>query len=572
MENCKVIAITNQKGGVGKTTTTVNLGVGLANTGNRVLLIDADPQGSLTVSLGIKNPDELDVSLSSLMQSVIEDEQPPGNAIIAHNEGVDLLPSNIELSGMETGLFNVMSREYVLKTCIEGMRKNYDYILIDCMPSLGMMTVNALAAADSVIIPSQPNFLSTKGLNLLLRSIAKIKRQINPRLRIDGILLTMVDNRTNNAKSIITSLRSSVGENIRVFESEIPFSVRAAECSLSGESIFSHDKNGKVAAAYEALTKEVTEIEERAKIDLGLTGYDELFANDEERKVNKLPRIFDIPISEIDDFPDHPFKVKIDEDMDQLVQSIKERGIITPVTLRPKEDGRYEIVSGHRRKKACELAGLNTVKAEVREMSRDEAIILMVESNLQRSTILPSEKAFSYKMRLEAMNRQGQRTDLTSVPVAQKSTSREQLGKEVGESQDQVRRYIRLTQLIQPLLDLVDEGRIAFRPAVELSYLKKEEQEDLLEEISYADATPSLAQAIKMKRFSQEGKLSNEVIESIMSEEKPNQKEKIRIKYEDARRFIPDSVPYNKTGEYIMKALEYYHRVQERQKDRGEAR
>ena len=157
------------------------------------------------------------------------------------------------------------------------------------------------------------------------------------------------------------------------------------------------------------------------KIDLGLTGYDELFANDEERKVNKLPRIFDIPISEIDDFPDHPFKVKIDEDMDQLVQSIKERGIITPVTLRPKEDGRYEIVSGHRRKKACELAGLDTVKAEVREMSRDEAIILMVESNLQRSTILPSEKAFSYKMRLEAMNRQGQRTDLTSVPVAQKS-------------------------------------------------------------------------------------------------------------------------------------------------------
>ena len=234
------------------------------------------------------------------------------------------------------------------------------------------------------------------------------------------------------------------------------------------------------------------------KIDLGLTGYDELFANDEERKVNKLPRIFDIPISEIDDFPDHPFKVKIDEDMDQLVQSIKERGIITPVTLRPKEDGRYEIVSGHRRKKACELAGLDTVKAEVREMSRDEAIILMVESNLQRSTILPSEKAFSYKMRLEAMNRQGQRTDLTSSPVGIKLQGKQSLeivGESAGDSRNQVHRYIRLTELVQPLLDLVDEGRIAFRPAVELSYLKKEEQEALVEEISYADATPSLAQA-----------------------------------------------------------------------------
>ena len=303
------------------------------------------------------------------------------------------------------------------------------------------------------------------------------------------------------------------------------------------------------------------------KIDLGLTGYDELFMNDAERKENKLPRIYDVPISEIDDFPDHPFKVKVDEDMDQLIQSIKERGIITPVTLRPKEDGRYEIVSGHRRKKACELAGLDTVKAEVREMTRDEAIILMVESNLQRSTILPSEKAFSYKMRLEAMNRQGQRNDLTSGPVLPKF-SRDALGDKAEESGRQVSRYIRLTELIPELLQLVDESRIAFRPAVELSYLKKEEQTELLEEISYTDATPSLAQAIKMKKFSNEGKLSQEVIESIMSEEKPNQKEKINIKYEDARKFIPASVPYDKTGDYIMKALEYYHRYQERQKDR----
>ena len=234
------------------------------------------------------------------------------------------------------------------------------------------------------------------------------------------------------------------------------------------------------------------------KIDLGLTGYDELFMNDTERKEIKLPRIYDIPLSEIDDFPDHPFKVKLDEDMDQLVQSIKERGIITPVTLRPKEDGRYEIVSGHRRRKACELADFDTVKAEVREMTRDEAIILMVESNLQRSTILPSEKAFSYKMRLEAMKRQGQRTDLTSSPVETKLRSSELIAQNSGDSRAQVDRYIRLTELIPRLLDLVDEGRIAFRPAVELSYLQKEEQRVLLEQIAYADATPSLAQAIML--------------------------------------------------------------------------
>lgn len=311
------------------------------------------------------------------------------------------------------------------------------------------------------------------------------------------------------------------------------------------------------------------------KIDLGLTGYDELFMNDAERKENKLPRIYDIPLSEIDDFPDHPFKVKLDEDMGQLIQSIKERGIITPVTLRPKEDGRYEIVSGHRRRKACELAGFDTVKAEVRELTRDEAIILMVESNLQRSVILPSEKAFSYKMRLEAINRQGQRTDLTCDPVGHKlqgMKSVEIVAESSPDSKTQVQRYIRLTELIPELLDLVDEGRIAFRPAVELSYLQKEEQSALLEQIAYADATPSLAQAIKLKRFSQDGKLNNEVIESIMSEEKPNQREKINIKYAEARRFIPASVPYEKTGEYILKALEYYHRYQERQKSRNDAR
>ena len=266
MDQCKVIAITNQKGGVGKTTTTVNLGVGLANMGKRVLLIDADPQGSLTVSLGIKKPDDLSVSLATVMQDVIEDrDTPDGSGIIYHEEGVDLLPSNIELSGLEVSLFNTMSRESILKGYLDTVKSKYDYVLIDCMPSLGMMTINALVAADSVLIPTQPNYLSTKGLNLLMRSVSRIKKQINPKLRIDGILLTMVDGRTNNAKSIIASLRSSIGESIRVFDTEIPHSVRAAESSLEGKSIFTHDRGGKVAAAYKSLTKEVMQLEQRTK-------------------------------------------------------------------------------------------------------------------------------------------------------------------------------------------------------------------------------------------------------------------------------------------------------------------
>lgn len=311
-------------------------------------------------------------------------------------------------------------------------------------------------------------------------------------------------------------------------------------------------------------------MKERPLIDLGMTGYDELFMNDTERREAALPKIYNIPLSEIDDFPDHPFQVRLDEDMDQLVESVKERGVITPITLRQKEDGRYEIVSGHRRRKACELAGLATVPAEIKELTRDEAIILMVESNLQRSTILPSEKAFSYKMRLEAMKRQGQRTDLTSGPAGQKLDSRDELASATNDSGRQIQRYIRLTELIPDLLTMVDEGRIALRPAVELSYLGKLEQQDLAAAIGLSLATPSHAQAIKLRTFSREGKLSPAVIESIMCEEKPNQKEKINIKYAEARKYIPSSVPYEQTGAYILKALEYYHRHLERQ--RGDAR
>ena len=311
-------------------------------------------------------------------------------------------------------------------------------------------------------------------------------------------------------------------------------------------------------------------MKERPLIDLGMTGYDELFMNDAERREAMLPKIYNVPLSEIDDFPDHPFQVRLDEDMDQLVESVKERGVITPITLRQKADGRYEIVSGHRRRKACELAGLATVPAEIKELTRDEAIILMVESNLQRSTILPSEKAFSYKMRLEAMNRQGQRTDLTFSPLDKKLRSGQELASNAGDSQAQIYRYIRLTELIPALLAMVDEGRIALRPAVELSYLGKLEQQDLAAAIGLSLATPSHTQAIKLRTFSKEGKLSPAVIESIMCEEKPNQKEKINIKYAEARKYIPSSVPYEQTGAYILKALEYYHRHLERQ--RGDAR
>jgi len=303
-------------------------------------------------------------------------------------------------------------------------------------------------------------------------------------------------------------------------------------------------------------------LRDKPKLDLGLTAYDELFKDDKEIREGRLPKIYDIPIELIDEFPDHPFKVRMDEDMDQLVESVKERGLITPITLRPKEDGRYEIVSGHRRKKACEIAGLSVVKADVREMSRDEAIILMVESNLQRSVILPSEKAFSYKMRLEALKRMPGRPLKNSSPVGTDFgvRSNQQVAEEVGDSKSQVARYIRLTELIPDLLDLVDENQIALRPAVELSYLTKDEQRMVYEQILDCDCTPSHAQAIRMRKFSEEGKLSDAVIESIMQEEKPNQKEKIHIPLGQLRKYIPETVSYDDTRDYIMQALEFYQK------------
>jgi len=302
------------------------------------------------------------------------------------------------------------------------------------------------------------------------------------------------------------------------------------------------------------------------RTEIELTAYDDLFETDESRAEANLSKIREIPISEIDEFPDHPFKVLMNEDMEQLVESVSRSGVMTPATVRQKEDGRYELISGHRRKKACELAGLETLKCEVKELTHDEAIIVMVESNLQRSVILPSEKAFAYKMRLEAMKRQGERSDLTSSPLGTKLRSDAELAEKVGESRNQIQRYIRLTELVPEILQMVDERQIAFRPAVEISYLSEEQQYTLLEAMGYNDATPSLAQAIKMKKFMQEGKLTDEVIQSIMQEDKPNQKEKPAFKDERITKLIPKSIPRGQETDFVVKALEFYNRHLQRNK------
>ena len=295
------------------------------------------------------------------------------------------------------------------------------------------------------------------------------------------------------------------------------------------------------------------------KSDFTLTKLDDLFTTQAQRDEEQLSKIRDIPLELIDDFPDHPFKVRDDEDMMQLVESVKERGVITPATVRQKEDGRYELVSGHRRKRACELAGFETLRSEIVDLNRDEATILMVESNFQRSEILPSEKAFAYKMRLEAMKRQGFRSDLTSDPVGQKF-SVEKIADNSNDSKTQIQRYIRLTNLVPELLEFVDEGRIKMRPAVELSYLDEDCQRDVVDEIDLNDATPSHDQTIRMRKLFNEGNLTTKAIHAVMSEEKPNQKEKIVLRGDRVRQLIPKNIPVSQTEDFVCKALEHYNK------------
>ena len=308
-------------------------------------------------------------------------------------------------------------------------------------------------------------------------------------------------------------------------------------------------------------------------IEMTLPSLDELFSSQEERDDAKLKRIYEIPLEEIDPFPDHPFKVQDDEDMMNLVESIKTNGVLTPATVRKKGDVRYELLSGHRRYRACQLAGLGLLRCEIVDMNRDEATIFMVESNFQRTKILPSEKAFAYKMRLEAMKRQGNRSDLTSSPLATKSgRSDTELGELVGESKDQIRRYIRLTELIPGLLEMVDEGEIAMRPAVEISYIPKPQQEQLMGIIEIEQCTPSHAQAIRMRRMAEDGKLTADVLEAIMAEQKPNQKDRIILKGERFNKLFPPELPASKREDYIAAAMEHYARHRYKQNVRDDAR
>ena len=297
------------------------------------------------------------------------------------------------------------------------------------------------------------------------------------------------------------------------------------------------------------------------KSDFTLTKLDDLFTTQAQRDEEQLSKIRDIPLELIDDFPDHPFKVRDDEDMMQLVESVKERGVITPATVRQKKDGRYELVSGHRRKRACELAGFETLRSEIVDLNRDEATILMVESNFQRSEILPSEKAFAYKMRLEAMKRQAGRPRKENVsPVGTNLRTDEQIAQETGDSRNQIHRYVRLTNLVPELLEFVDEGRIKMRPAVELSYLDEDCQRDVVDEIDLNDATPSHDQTIRMRKLFNEGNLTTEAIHAVMSEEKPNQKEKIVLRGDRVRQLIPKNIPVSQTEDFVCKALEHYNK------------
>ena len=467
---------------------------------------------------------------------------------------------------MEVGLVNAMSREKVLKQVLESAKRSYDFILLDCTPSLGMLTINALAAADSALIPVQAQYLPAKGLEQLLQTISKVRRQINPRLRIEGILMTMTDSRTNFGKEIDNLIRQVYGSKIKVFDHGIPRSVRAAETSAEGKSIFTHDPKGKVAEAYRTLTKEVLH-SAKSGANISLSSYDDIFSTEECRQTEQIQQI---PIAELHPFKNYPFKVLDDEAMQRTVESVAQFGVLAPLIARPREEGGYEIISGHRRQHAAELAGLTTLPVIVRNMDDDQAVIQMVDSNLQREHILPSERAFAYKMKLSAIERSLRRPKNVGqvVPDYFGKRSTEIVAEGTGESYKQVQRFIRLTNLIPELLDLVDQKKISFNPAVELSYLTASEQRDFLEAIQDTQNAPSLSQAQRIKKLSQEGECSYDAMFDIMGEEKKAEMDRVTIKNDVLRKYFPRSYTPKQMQDTIIKLLEQWQKKRQRSQER----
>lgn len=565
--NPTVLATVNQKGGVAKTTSCINIGAAMAREGKKVLLVDTDPQASMTISLGNQQPDQLVPTIADLMTKVMNDIPiAPGEGILHHPEGIDLLPANIALAGTEVSLVNAMSRETILKQVLACNRQDYDCIIIDCMPSLGMLTINALAAADRVIIPVQAHYLSAKRLEQLLQTIAKVRRQMNPKLKIDGILMTMVDGRTNNAKEITALIRETYGGKIKVFETAIPNSVRAAEASLTGKSILSTTPAARWRRRIVRSRRRCFSLKSSGRKP-SLTSYDDIFSTEASRQQEQIQRL---ALSKLHPFKDHPFRVLDDDRMMETVESVKEYGVLVPIIARPMADGGYEIVSGHRRKRACELAGMNEIPAIVRDLDDDEAVIIMVDSNLQRENILPSERAKAYQMKLEAIKHQGERRDLTSRQLVGKLEAADLIGQDTGESGRQIQRILRLNNLEPPLIDKVDAGKLAFTPAVELSYLKPEEQQWLDTALENTQQTPSLSQAQRMKRESKQGTLSEQGIMEIMTENKQTVpvKGSVVLPQEKLTKYFPRSYTTEQMEKVIFKLLDYWMRKRQMSQER----